>query len=455
MNITNQKIDDLNAVVSIKILPEDYQSKVDVVLKDYRKKANIPGFRPGMVPIGLVKKLYYKPILAEEINKIVSESLMNYIRDEKIKMLGEPLPHRDDSKVIDFDKDTEFEFFFDLGLFQEFSMNISEKDKIQYYTIKVEDSVVEEYKNNVTKRFGDFVPVEKAVADELMKGNLLQLDAEGNVAEEGIKAENISMSLDMMKDDSIKKLFKGKKAGDKIDFDLRKAYPSDVELASLLRIDKDLAAGVNGEFRMEIAEILEFRKHELNQELFDKVYGENAVKSESEFLDKLVEELKVNYERESNYKFAIDSKDYLIKKAKLALPVEFLKRWILETNEKMNPELLEKEFGDYEKEFQWQLIKDQLIRENDIKVSEEELLEYAVTLARNQFYQYGLFNVPEEHIVSYAKEQLGKKDEARRLFEQKYEDNIYKLLREKVKLDKKETTAEKFKKLFEEETVSK
>ena len=450
MNITNQKIDELNAVVSIKLVPEDYQGKVELVLKDHRKKANIPGFRPGMVPMGLVKKLYYKPVLAEEINKLVSENLMNYIRDEKLKMLGEPLPHHDDSKVIDFDKDSEFEFSFDIGLFQDFSLNISEKDKITYYTIKIEDSVVDEYKNNVTKRFGDFVPVKAAGTDELIKGNLSQIGSEGNVLAEGIKADNISISLDMMKDESVKKLFKGKKSGDIVDFDLRKAYPSDVELSSLLRIDKELTARVIGEFRLEITEVLEFKNHELNQELFDKVYGENIVKSEPEFIEKLIEELKANYEKESNYKFAIDSKDYLLKKASLALPVEFLKRWIIETNAKMTAEQLEKEFADYEKEFQWQLIKDQLIRENDIKVSEEELLEYAVALARNQFYQYGLYNVPEEHILSYAKEQLGKKEEARRLFEQKYEENIYKMLREKVKLDKKEITADKFKKLFEE-----
>jgi trigger factor len=257
------------------------------------------------------------------------------------------------------------------------------------------------------------------------------------------------MSLDMMKDDSVKALFIGKKSGEHVDFDLRKAYPNDMELSSLLRIDKDLVADVKGLFRIEIAEVLEFKNHEINQELFDKVYGENLVKSESEFHEKLVEELNANYERESNYKFAIDSKEFLINKARLALPVDFLKRWILETNEKMTAGQIEKEFTDYEKEFQWQLIKDQMIRENDIKVSEEELLEFAVSLARNQFYQYGLYNVPEEHITSYAKEQLGKKEEARRLYDQKYEDKIYKLMKDTVKLDKKEITADKFKKLFE------
>jgi len=449
MNITNQKIDDLNAVVSIKISPEDYQAKVDEVLKDYRKKAKIDGFRPGMVPMGLVKKLYYKPILAEEINKIVGENLMKYIKDEKLKILGEPLPHMDDAKAIDFEKDSEFEFSFDLGLSQEFSLNVSDKDKIAYYTIKVEDDVIAEYSDNVTKRFGDFSAVDAAEKDELIKGNLQQLNSDGNLSEEGIKAENISMSLDVMKDESVKKLFIGKKAGESVDFDLRKAYPSDVELGSLLRIDKELVSSVDGLFRIEIAEILQFKNHEINQELFDKVYGEGIVNSEAEFKEKLIEELKGNYERESNYKFAIDTKEYLINKAKLALPVDFLKRWILETNDKISAEQLEKEFSDYEKEFQWQLIKDKLIRENDIKVTEEELLEYSVALARNQFYQYGLYNVPDEHIIQYAREQLGKKEEARRLYDQKYEDSIYKMMKEKVKLDKKEVTAEKFKKMFE------
>jgi trigger factor len=451
MNITNKKIDDLNAVVTIKLLPEDYQEKVDVVLKDYRKKAKIDGFRQGMVPMGLIKKLYYKPVLAEEINKLISDNLMNYIRDEKLRILGEPLPGKD-QKLVDFDRDTEFDFSFDIGLFGEFSVSLTDKDKIAWYEIKIEDSVVEEYSENVTKRFGDFAAVEVAGTDELIKGKLIQL-ADGNIADGGIVADNISMSLDMMKDDSIKALFNGRKSGEIVDFNLRKAYPSDAELSALLRVDKDIVSTIDSDFRAEISEILEFRKHELNQELFDKVYGEGQVKSEEEFRAKLVDELKANYERESNYKFAIDVKEYLIKKANVALPVDFLKRWILETNDKMDAEQLEKEFAGYEKEFQWQLIKDQLTRDNDIKVTEQEVLDYTIALTRNQFYQYGLYNVPEEHLVQYAKEQLSKKDEARRFYDQKLEDNIYKFLKEKMKLDKKEVTAEKFRKLFEEQAV--
>ena len=449
MNITNQKIDDLNSVVSIKLVPEDYSSKVEEVLKDYRKKAKIDGFRPGMVPAGLIKKMYYKPVLAEEINKLISDNLMNYIRDEKLRILGEPLPNKASEKSVDFDKDTEFEFSFDLGLYREFSLSISEKDKIPYYSIKVENKVIEEYKDNVAKRFGDFSPVTVAGKDELLKGTLSQLDDSGAILSDGIKAENISMSLDMMKDEAIKKLFKGKKAGDSVDFDLRKAYPSDVELSSLLRVDKEIVATIQGNFRIEIAEILEFKKHEINQELFNKVYGEDTVKSEAEFIEKLTTELSANYERESDYKFAIDAKDYLIKKAKVELPIAFLKRWILEANDKMTEDKIETEFPEYEKEFQWQLIKDQIIRENDLKVTEDELLQYAVNMAKNQFYQYGLYNVPEEHIIQYAKETLSKKDEARRLYEQKFEENIYKFMKDTVKLDKKETDAEKFKKLFE------
>jgi trigger factor len=199
----------------------------------------------------------------------------------------------------------------------------------------------------------------------------------------------------------------------------------------------------------QINEILKFENHPINQELFNKTFGEDQVKSEEEFNAKIREEIKANYERESNYRFALDCKKYLIKKAGITLPVDFLKRWVLATNEKMTQEQIDKDFGEYEEEFQWQLIKDQLIRENEISVSEEELLEYAVIMARNQFYQYGLYNVPDEHIQKYAQEQLTRKDDARRLRDMKYEDKIISFMKETVKLDNKEITLEKFRKLFE------
>jgi trigger factor len=449
MNITKENLNDLNAVVSIKLVPEDYQEKVENVLKDYRKKARIDGFRPGMVPIGLIKRMYYKPILVDEINKLVSESLMNYISNEKLRILGEPLPHTGKENSIDFDKDTEFEFSFDLGLVPDFNLNITNKDKIVFNIIKIEDKVVEEYIESVAKRFGDFKPVKKAKGEELIKGSLKQVDESGNIVENGFSADEASFSLELIKDEEIKKIFVGSKPGGKIIFDLRKAYPNDSELVTLLKIDKAKAAEVTGPFQVDIKEILQFEIHPVNQDLFNKTFGEDVVKSEEEFNEKIREEIKANYERESNYRFALDSKKYLIKKAALTLPVDFLKRWMVETNEKMTAEQIDKDFGEFEEEFQWQLIKDQLIRENEISVSEEELFEYAALLARNQFYQYGLYNIPDEHIEKYAHEQLARKDDARRLRDQKYEDKIILFMKETVKLDNKEITAEKFKKLFE------
>ncbi len=449
MNITKENLNDLNAVVSIKLVPEDYQEKVDNVLKDYRKKAKLDGFRPGMVPLGLIKRMYYKPILADEINKLVSENLMNYIRDEKLRILGEPLPHPGKDGSIDFDRDTEFEFSFDLGLVPDFKLNITNKDKIIFNIIKIEDNVIKEYIENVTRRFGDLKPVKKAKGDELIKGSLKQVDENGNIIEGGFSVDEASLSLELIKDEDIKKLFVGAKPGKQIIFDLRKAYPNDSELVNLLKIDKAKAAEVSGPFKVEINEILKFAAHPVNQDLFNKTFGEGQVKSEEEFKEKVREEVKANYERESNYRFAHDCKKYLIKKAALTLPAEFLKRWLLETNEKMTSEQVDKDFGEYEEEFQWQLIKDQLIRENEISVSEEELFEYSVIMARNQFYQYGLYNVPDEHIEKYAREQLTRKDEARRLRDQKYEDKIILFMKETVKLDHKEITAEKFRKLFE------
>lgn len=449
MDIRKEIIDDLNAVVSVKIAEEDYQKKVEDVLKDYKKKATLDGFRPGMVPMGIVKKLYYRPVLADEINKIVAQSLMNYIRDEKLRILGEPLPHIDNAKQIDFDSDKEFEFSFDLGLVQDFTLNINSKDKIPFYTIKVENDAVEEYLENIRKRSGEFVPTDTAKEDEMIKGSLKQAENESTLTENGIELEETSFSIAMIKDDDIKKQFIGSKAGDRIVFEVKKAFPDEADLAGFLRIDRTKVKGIKDPFEFIIKEILKFEKHAVDQALFDKVYGEGRVKTEEEFREKLIEELKNNYEYESNFRFAIDAKKYLINKAKLRLPVGFLKRWILATNDKITSEQIDNEFSEYEEEFQWQLIKDQLIRENEISVSDEELLEYTAQLARNQFYQYGLYNVEDDYIVNYAREQLTHKEEARRLRDQKYEERIMKFMKETVKLDKKEISREKFRKLFE------
>lgn len=448
MNITKENVNDLNAVISLKIVAEDYTQKVEDVLKDYRKKAKVDGFRPGMVPMGMIKRMYYKPVLAEEINKLVSESLMNFIQEEKLKILGEPLAH-DGQKPIDFDTDTEFEFSFDVGLVPDFAINAGKDDQLPFYNITVGDNTVNDYVDNVAKRFGDFIPVEVSTGSELVKGSIMQVDEQQKPVEGGFTNEEASYSLDMIKDEEVRKQFTGIKSGDKVVFDIRKAYPNDTDLIALFKTDKEKAPEITGLFEASVKEIKKFEKHPVNQELFDKAYGEGIVKTEDEFKDKIREEIKANYERESNYRFALDTKDYLIKKANLSLPVEFLKRWLLDANEKMTREQVDKDFAGFETEFQWQLIKDQLVRENSISVSDEELFEFSMMMARNQFYQYGLYNVADEHIERYVNEQLSRKEDVRRLREQKFEEKVILFMKENATLGNKEITLEDFQKLFE------
>lgn len=449
MNIHRENIDDLNATITINVEEQDYSGKVEEALKDYRKKASIKGFRPGKVPMGMIRKMYFKPVLVDEINRLVSEKLMEYIHEEKLAILGEPLPSKEDQTPPDFENEKEFEFKFDIGLSPDFEPEIGEKDKVPFYTIKVEDKTIDEQVNEIAKRYGDFIPVEAATGDELVKVNLTELDASGNALDGGLRVEQAKMSLDMMKDEVIKKSFIGKKAGEKVNFDVSKAYPNDAELSSLLQVEKEKLPELSSMFEADLIEVLKFEKHEINQEFFDKIYGEGQVNSEEEFRAKIEEELKFNYERESNYKFALDFRDHSLEKYSFDLPSGFLKRWLTETNENMTEEKVEEEFNNYRDEFRWQLIKDRLARKYEIFVSDEELLEYAFILARNQFYQYGLYQMTDEHIMSYAQEQLAKPEEKRRLREQKMEDKIYSLAKEKVKMDKKEVSLEKFRKLLE------
>lgn len=449
MNITKENTDQLNAILHVKVEQADYEEKVNEVLRDYRRKANVDGFRPGKVPMGLIKKMYHTPVLVDEVNKLVSESLFNYLKDENVKILGEPLPHKDQDAKIDFAKDTEFEFKFDLGLAPELNLEVTSKDKIPYYKIKVDKKQQEEYTDSLLQRHGEFKAVDKAGDNELIKGLLVKVDKEGKEVENGIRVENISMSLEMMKDDDQKILFSGTKAGDEVVFDVKKAFPNDTELASLLRIDKTEVAMLEGTFKCVIDEVNKFEKATVGQELFDKVYGEGEVKSEEEFIERISEEIALNYERESEYRFMVDAREAMIKKAKLDLPVEFLKRWMVEANENISEEQIKDDFEKYEDDFRWQLIKEHLLKQQEIKVSEEEALEAAKGMALNQYMQYGISNVPEDYLENYAREMMSKPEESRKFYEQKGEEKLIAYIKSAVKVDEKEVSSEKFRKLYE------
>ncbi len=451
MNIALEKKDELNAVLRLKIEKQDYETRVENLLKDYRRKAKFDGFRPGMVPMGMVKKMYGKHILLEELNKIVSESLSKYIVDEKIQLLGDPIPSKEEQQTLDLDTQTEFDFAFDLGLSPEIELAIDKKLKLPYYNLIVEDKVIEDQISRYQTRFSTSAEINEVVEKGMIKGNIVQLDASGNVFEGGIEKENISLSASVIRDEEIKKLFIGAKVDDIIDFSIKKAFPNDTEISSMLSISKEEAAALDSNFRLTIKNITEFVPHELNQELIDKVYGEGAVTGVDEFKTKIKNEIAEYYIKESDYKFLIDTKQTLLDKVQCKFPEEFLKRWLIMTQKELTAERVENEFALFEKDLKWQLIKDKIAKDGEIKIIEENLLNAAKEAILLQFRQYGLSTIPEEQLTNYAKEQLKKEDYRRQMFERSLEDLILAYLKTKASLTIKEITPEDFNKMFEKE----
>ncbi|HOU03645.1 MAG TPA: trigger factor [Bacteroidales bacterium] len=449
MIITKENIDDLNAVLNIQIEKNDYEGKVESVLKDYRKKANIKGFRPGMVPIGLIRKMYGKAVKIEEINKTISENIHKYLYDEKIEILGDPLPKTDEIDNIDFDAQDEFKFSFDLGLAPVFELPLSKKNKVDQYEIVIDDKMKNDYISNYTRRYGDFINAEVSEEKDILKGRLESLDEKNEVRAEGTLVEDTSLAIDIIKDEEIKKSFTGKKIDETIDFNIRKAYPDNNEIAGLLRIDKDQVEKIQDNFRFTIKEISRFQPAEIGPDLFNKIYGEDVVKTEDDFNKKIEEEIRASLSRESNYKLMHDVKDLAIDKTEMKFPEEFLKKWLLKVTDKATPEQIDKDFDSFRKDLKWQLIKNKVAKDNNIKITEEELQKEAENITRFQFSQYGLYYATDEQISNYAKETLKREDDAKRIADKILDNKVIEILKEIVKIEVKSVTAEEFNKLFE------
>jgi len=449
MNITRENIDDLNAVLNIQIEKTDYEGKVESVLKDYRKKANIKGFRPGMVPIGLIRKMYGKTVKVEEINKTISESIHKYLHDEKLEILGDPLPKTDEIDNIDFDTQDEFKFSFDLGLAPVFEIPLNKKNKVDQYEIVIDDKMKNDFISNYTRRYGDFMNAEVSEEKDILKGKLESLDEKNEVLAEGTAVEDTSLAIDIIKDDEIKKSFTGKKINETIDFNIRKAYPENNEIAGLLRIDKDQVEKIQDNFRFTIKEISRFRPAEIGTDLFKKIYGEDVVLTEEDFNKKIEEEIRASLSRESNHKLMHDVKDMAIDKTEMKFPEEFLKKWLLKVTDKATPEQIDKDFDSFRKDLKWQLIKNKVAKDNNIKISEEELQKEAENITRFQFSQYGLYYATDEQISNYAKETLKREDDARRIADKILDNRVIDILKEIVKIEPRSVTAEEFNKLFE------
>lgn len=451
MNITREKTDELNSALRIVIEKDDYEQRVTDKLKDYRRKARIDGFRPGKVPFGLINKMYRKPVLVEEVNTILNESLTKFIIDEKLQILGEPLPNEIQQKTFDWDKDTTFEFVIDIGLAPDFDADVSSKDKLTFFKLKIDQKIRSEYIENYLSRLGTFHEAETADKESLIKANIVQADSEGHVVEGGISVEDGSLSLQMINDEKILKKLVGLKKDDEIIVNLKKAYPNNVDLAGLLKIKSEEIDLINGEFKLKINSVSAFRKAEINQDFFDKLFGKDTVKSEDEFKEKIDQIIISDFARDAEYKFRLDVREYFIGKFKKDLPNEFLKRWLVRVNEeKFTVEQIEKDFDHFIEDLKWQLIKDKIATNNSIKVTEEELLEYAKVFTRLQFSQYyGISDFPDEHLANYAQELLKKDEERRKLAERKLEEKIMEFIKMTAKVDEKEISSEKFNKLLE------
>jgi len=454
MNVTKREIDANNAVLTVNIEKNDYAEKVEKQLREYRKKAKMPGFRPGMVPVGLLKKMYGKAILGEQINELLNDALNNYINDNKINALGHPLPIENQSE-IDFDTQENFEFSFDLGIAPDVKIEISKKDKLPYYEIQVDEKAIESAVKSYAARYPKYEKVDFFKDDDMLKGDLSELDEEGKILEDkGIHVKDAVLypKYAMKNNADALKLFEGKKVGETVVFNPQKAIANESEIASLLKISKDAAKALTADFQFVINEISHFEEAQINQELFDKTFGEGTVKSEKEYREKIRENILAGYTQDADYKLGIDIHDFLMKKYEnLTFPEKFLKRWIKTQKDKLTDEEIEDEYPKLIKDLTWQLIKSQLIEDNKIEISDDDIENEARKIGRAQFIQYGMYNVDNEVIDKYVDDMLKKDDYVRRIVARVTEDKVIAAVREQISLTNKKISFDKFNKFFEKE----
>ena len=449
MNITFENPDKVNGLLTITIEKEDYQEAVDKALKNYRKRAQVPGFRPGMVPMGMIKKQYGTAAKVDEINRLLGDKLMGYIRENNIQMLGEPLPS-EKQEPQDLEQDGPFTFVFDIAVAPEFKAELTGKDKIDFYTITVDDKLIDQQVQMYASQAGEFVKGEVFEGNDTLTGDLRQLDEKGNTLEGGITTDSGMIMPAYIKDEAQKKLFDGCKAGDIITFNPKKAYPdNDAEVAALLKVDKEQVKDLTSDFSYQVTEIRHFQPAEVNQALFDRVFGEGTCKDEKEFRQKIVDMLQAQLVSNSDYKFLLDVREHMEKKVgKLEFPEALLKKVMLNNNKDKGADYVEKNFEGSIKELKWHLIKEQLVAAQEIKVEEDDLKAVAKEAVRQQFAQYGMSNVPDDVLENYAAEQMKKRENIDNFVDRAVDQKLIEKLKTVVKLNEKSVTLEEFNKMM-------
>ncbi len=451
MNVSFENIDKVSGLLTVKIEKSDYQEKVDKALKSLRQKAQMPGFRKGMVPMSLVKKMYNKSVIAEEVNKMLSDAVYDYIKSNNVNILGEPLPNEEKQVMIDFDTMEEFEFFFDIALAPEFKAEVDANDKVDYYTIEVTDEMVENQVKSYTQRNGKHEKVEAYQDNDMLKGLMVELDENGNPKEGGVQVEDAVLMPSYMKNDEQKAIFNGVKLNDVVVFNPSVAYDgSESEIASLLKIEKEAAAEMKSNFSFQIQEITRYVAGDLDQTIFDQVFGEGVVTTEEEFRAKVKESIASQFVADSDYKFMIDVRKMMLEKVgKLEFPDALLKRVMLNNNQEKGEEFVNENYEKSIEELTWHLAKEQLVKANDIKVEQEDVMEMAKNATKAQFAQYGMMSIPEDILANYAQEMLKKKETVEGLVGRVVEAKLATALKTQVTLENKSVSMEDFNKMFE------
>lgn len=445
MNITQENIDALNAKLKIQLTSEDYQEKVETVIVNYRKTASIPGFRKGKVPMGQVKKMIGKSVLVDEVNKILQEAIYKHITENKIEVLGNPLPL---TSEVNWDSASDLEFEYEMGLAPEFNVSLDKKSKFDYLQIVADKKMVDHYATDMAKRYGKMTQPEKSEITDLMMGEFSQLDEEGNPLEGGINHTS-SVALDIIQDKKAQKVLVGLSEGDEVKLRITKDFSNDAH--HMLNIKKDELENLDSDFIFKVSKISRMQPADLNQELFDKVFGKDTVKSEKEFRAKIKEEVEKSFVSESDNKLKNDVILHLIKKTKLSLPDAFLKKWLVTTNEQgLTAEQVEQEYEQYSKSLKWQLIENKIIKENELEVKNEDVITHTKELITSNFAQYGQPAPDDKKLEEIAIQVLGNEEERKKVYNQLYDVKTMSLYKEKFTLKNKEVTYDEFVKLASE-----
>ena len=427
-------------MVSLTIGNDDYAPKVKKILGDYRRNADIKGFRKGMAPMSMIEKMHGQSAMVDAVNNLISEGLNNYINENKLNIIGEPLANETEQKPVSWKSGEDMEFIFDIALAPKVELTLSAEDKIVYYEAELSKDEIAKYKSNILRQFGQLGVVDAIGEEEdFIIADLIQGET---------RVEGTYVALRSIEDKKIKKQFMGKKAGDEFEVDVNKAFANESDRASLLKVKKEELASVEPLWKIVVKEVKRFIEPEVNQELFNKMFGEGVVNNAEEFEAKIVERMRAEYAQESDYRFMLDARDYLIEKAAIAVPEKFLKRWLFTANEgKFTMEEIEKDFGLFLKDFRWQMIRQYFVKEQKMETKREELLAQAKNIAAYQFAMYGLPNVPEEQLNQYAESLLSNEKEGRRIFDKVEEDKVIAYVRSLVKLDKKSVSVDKLREM--------